>query len=211
MLNQMIICIIGGIGSGKSLTAVKEIISSKQYALTNFNLKNYKNYHRIRFSDVIKKEKSDNERQKDKLVPVVNWEFWEDIRKNNKNFSIYIDEIHNLIHSRRSMSKTNILMSKWVSQIRKICQDSPSNHLYIISQTLRKIDIDFRELTQVFIRCSKVEVGSDVYIINKFYESEISMLDNKRPLHKQIYRGNQYFKYYDSTEMIKFGDADVFI
>jgi len=129
----MIIILLGGIGSGKSLSAVKEIIDTNQYALTNFNLMGIKNFHRIKFADIIKKEKKGLK---------VNWEFWEDVRRKHKNYSIYLDEIHNIIHSRRAMSKTNILMSKWVSQIRKILSDSPNNHLYLISQTMRKIDVD---------------------------------------------------------------------
>jgi hypothetical protein len=52
----MIIIILGGIGSGKTLTAVKEIVDNKQYALTNFKLKNVKNYHRLKIADILIKE-----------------------------------------------------------------------------------------------------------------------------------------------------------
>ena len=80
----MIIAILGNIGEGKSLSIVREIIQKKQYAFVNFNLKNLKNQHRIKFNDVI----IPAEKLKDYRV---NWEFWNDVRKKNPIFSIYID------------------------------------------------------------------------------------------------------------------------
>lgn len=199
----VIICIFGGIGSGKTLTAVKTIVQSGDYCLTNFKLKHIK-HHRIKYSDIIIK----GEKKEDWHV---NWEFWDNIRKNNKNFSIYIDEIHNIIHSRNSMSKSNILMSKWVSQIRKILQDNPNQHLYIISQSIRKIDVDFRELASVFIRCYKMETKKGNYIFVNEYFSSLEAVEYGRPFLRTSFKGSTYYKYYDTTEMIKFGDAEEYI
>ena len=202
----MIIILLGGIGSGKTLSAVKEITDNDQYALTNFNLKNMKNYHRIKVSNILKKYTN----EKDKPDFKVNWEFWEKVRKKHKNYSIYLDEIHNIIHSRRSMSKVNILMSKWVSQIRKILSDSPNNHLYLISQTLRKIDIDFRDLAQIFIWCRKFDINGNIYIKQFWYDGLDMYLMNRRSATK-IFKGNRYFKYYRTGEMITFSDAEQYL
>lgn len=202
----MIIILLGGIGSGKSLSVVKEIVDKKQYALTNFNLKNISNFHRIKVSDILVRIEND----KGKVDFKVNWDFWEKIRKKNKNYSIYLDEIHNIIHARRSMSKVNILMSKWVSQIRKILSDTPNNHLYLISQTLRKIDVDFRDLAQIFIWCRKFEINGNVYIKQYWYNGIESYLMNKRSAVK-VFKGNGYFKYYKTGEMITFSDAEKFL
>lgn len=197
---------MGGIGSGKTLSVVKETIDNKQYALTNFNLINSKNYHRIKVSDILKIYK--NEKGKNDFK--VNWKYWEQVRNQHKNYSIYLDEIHNIIHARRSMSKVNILMSKWVSQIRKILSDTPKNHLYLISQTLRKIDVDFRDLAQIFIWCRKFEIGDKVYIKQYWYDGFDSYLRNRKSAIR-VFRGNDYFKYYDRLRLITFSDAEKFL
>lgn len=198
----MIITIIGGIGSGKSLSCIKIIKESKNYPLTNFNLKNMK-YHRLMLSDILKT--LENEK---KISYEVNWDFWNKQRK--KDFSIYLDEAHNIVHARTSMSLRNRIMNKWISQIRKILSDSPTNHLYIITQLPRMIDVTFRELTQVVIHCSKLEYKNKVYIIQKFYNGfrdyELNICSAKT-----YFLGNPYFKYYNTKELVKFDDADKFI
>lgn len=196
----MIILLLGGIGSGKTLSAVKEIVSNKQYALTNFKL-NIKNYHRIKIGDIITKE--------DKAYNV-NWSYWEKIRKEKSNYSIYLDEVHNIIHSRRSMSKLNIQMSKWVSQIRKILSDSPNNHLYLISQTIRKIDVDFRDLAQLVCVCSKFDMNGNIHIRQRWYTGVEDYIMGKKSI-TRIFKGNKYFKYYKSTELVTFEDAEDFL
>jgi hypothetical protein len=203
---KLIITVLGGIGSGKTLSVVKELADSKNFAFTNFNLKSSlkKKYRRIHVDDVIIR----GEKRKDDRI---NWEFWDDMKKEHKNFSIYLDEVHNLIHSRSSMSKTNILMSKWVSQIRKITSDSPNNHLYLISQTLRKIDVDFRELSQVFIKCQKItSPDGKVWIKRYYYDGLIDYQINKVS-YKRIFLGNPYFKYYNTEEMVKFSDEGTYV
>lgn len=199
----MIILILGGIGSGKTLSIIKQIIDTKQYALTNFKLKGIDNYSRIKVSDIIKDDR-------EKKTKSVNWEYWDSMRKNHDSYSIYLDEIHNLIHSRRSMTKTNILMSKWISQIRKILSDHPKNHIYCISQTIRKIDVDFRELAQIVIECSKVELKSGVFIRQRWYNGVEDYLMKRKTL-TTAFKGDRYFKHYDTRGLVTFSDADEYI
>lgn len=198
----MIIVFVGGIGSGKTLSAVKMIMESKNYALTNFKLKNVGKgfYHQIKFSDVLIKD------EKEKYVGI-NWEFWNKLRDNKKTFSIYLDEIHNVISSRQSTTKRNILMSRWVSQIRKILSDSPNSHLVLITQRFEKLDIDFRELAQIIILCDKFIIGGKVYIKQFFYDGDTNFFMNRHSV-KKVFLANPFFKFFHSLELVKFGEDE---
>ena len=201
----MIICLVGGIGSGKTLSVVKEIVTSNNYPITNFRLKNV-NYHRLKYSDLITEVTDDK-----KKTLKVNWLFWENLRKKHKFFSIYLDEAHNLIGSRASMSKRNQLLSNWISQIRKILSDNPFNHIYIITQNPRRIDINFRELTQVVIECRKAIINKKVIIFQRYYNGFDDYYMRFKAEEKTWFFGNKYFKYYDTTDMVRFSDVEDFV
>lgn len=205
----MIIVLVGGIGSGKTISAVREIIKSKNYPITNFKLKKYK-YHRLKYTDIITETIKTGLDDKQRKIKVVNWAFWDNIRKKHSNFSIYLDEAHNIINSRNSMSKDNILLSKWVSQIRKVLSDSPYNHLYVVTQHSRKIDINFRDLTQIVISCSCIKYKNHTYIIQKFFNGFDNYLRNAHKA-KAYFNADPYFKYYDTMEMVTFDDSDIYL
>jgi len=101
-------------------------------------------------------------------------------------------------------------MSKWVSQIRKILQDNPNNHLYLISQTERKIDVDFRELAQIIIYNIKQKIGEHIFIKQYWYEGIENYEINKCRLKTRFY-ANPYFKNYDYLGLVTFKDAEEFI
>lgn len=193
----MIIVYTGGIGSGKTISAVKSIVKQNRFCYTNFALKNFKNYHRLEFKDLI------NYDDKGK-AQTVNWEFWNNARKEHKDFSIYLDEIHNIISSRRSTSKLNVLASHWVSQIRKILSDSPNNHLVLITQRFYKLDIDFRELAHIIISCRAIHKRGKVYVRHQYFDGDTNYLDGKRSA-SRVFLANPYFKYYNTLEAVKFG------
>ncbi len=207
----MIFLYLGGIGSGKTLSAIKYIVDNHQFCYTNFAMKNYEDYHRIKFEDIIKTEVEEVEgKRKPRVIKNVNWDFWEKARKKHNSFSIVLDEVHNIMHSRTSMTKTNILMSKWISQIRKILSDHPENHLILISQKIRKIDVDARELAQAIIQCKKIELDEGTFIIQDIF-GDIDHYMFGRRMGRKIYRGEQYFKYYDMLDLVTFEDAEQFI
>lgn len=209
----MIICYLGGIGSGKTVSVVREIVLRQQIygsiAFTNFRLKNIE-YTRLKVSDIINEEQYKTQAGNKSVKTSVNWEFWDKVRKSNPAFCIYLDEIHNLIHARNSMSRTNKALSKWVSQIRKMLYDKANNHLFIISQTIRKIDVDFREISQVYIQCKKLIKNNEVYILQTFYNSYDAYLVG-RHYKKKIFRASPFYGFYDTNEIIKFGDAEVYL
>ncbi len=197
----MILVITGNIGSGKSLSIARMIKNRKQFVFTNFRLKGIKNYQRLKFNDIIIQA----EKIKDWRV---NWDFWDKARNKHKSFSIYLDEVHNVISSRESSSKKNILMSRWLAQIRKLTNDSQTNNLILISQTYRKLDVDFRDLTQIYIRCECLELKDKVYIKNKYYSNEERyILDN--PQYTEMFLGNPFFDYFFSKDFITFSDSTV--
>ena len=199
----MIIVYIGGIGSGKTLSVVREILKSKNTAFTNFKLKHNLNYHRLKLSDIMLP--SDEEKSKKFRI---NWEFWEAARK--QNFSIYLDEVHNLINSRQSMSGRNIALSIWISQIRKILSDSKTSHCYLITQNMRKLDVNFRDLAQVIILCNKFMKRDKTYILQTYYNG-IDDFEYGKHSCRLKFLADPYFKYYDTNELISFGDSEEYI
>lgn len=108
------------------------------------------------------------------------------------------------------MTKTNILMSRWISQIRKILQDNPKNHIYLISQTMRKIDVDFRELAQLIAVCRKYQIKEKTYIKRTWYAGINGYMTGKK-LRTDAFLGNPYFKNYTTEEIIKFSDLGEYI
>jgi hypothetical protein len=226
----MIIIISGGVGSGKSLTAVRNLVksSSIRRVFTNFKVKNIKNYYRLKKADVIIKEE-DGKKVKYKL----NSEFWD----NNRNTDIFLDEMHNLISSRRSMTLQNQVMGEWIAQIRKLWGEQgdqsyldllkklnnkafsllidditlKSNNIFILTQKVRKIDVNFRELAHVYIQCSKKVINKGknkaVIIVNNYWfgddnYSAIELYEMGQKPKTRVFYGNDYFKYYDSYEFV---------
>lgn len=219
----MIFFIIGGIGSGKTITAVKEIVDNqhKNFPITNFKLKNI-NYHRLKVSDIVQMNYETKKYE-------INWKFWEDIRAKHKNFSIYLDEAGYLASSRSSMTGYNKQMIIWVSQVRKILADSENNHLYIISQRFNSVDIGFRELSHAIVLCTKLKLcpkcetmadlctckkkDFQIWIVNYMFDNIlVSDLDitaeTLAEARKIPFCANPYFNYYESAEIVKFGESE---
>ena len=200
----MIITIIGGIGSGKSLSCLKYIKESSNFPITNFNLLRIK-FKRLALSDIMKEVTDEKGKVKSYRV---NWEYWENMRK--RNFSIYLDEANNIISARASNSLKNRTLNKWISQIRKILSDSTTNHIYIVTQLPRMIDVIFRDLTQVVISCRLIESGARVYVLQKFYNG-FNNYEMGNCAAKSYFLANPYFKYYNTKEMVRFEDGEKFV
>lgn len=198
----MIIIYTGTIGSGKTVRAVREIFqtqSKNRITFTNFEVKGIKNIHRLKWNNIIE--------QVDEKNFKVNWGFWNKMRKKYKNFSIFLDEAQSIIHSRSAMTVKNKLMTIWVSQIRKILNDSPVNHLYIISQRINRIDIAFRELADLIIHHQRIKIGDKTVIVGYYFHS-LYEYDIFAPFFKDYFLANPFFKYYDTTKIVKFGETE---
>ena len=226
----MIIAVIGGIGSGKSVYATKKVIESPHHCFVNFNIRT-NNSTRIR-KDMIVETLTTGTTKTGKPIQekAVNFDFWNKQLKTYGNFNIFLDEVHNLIHSRQAMTKWNTLASIWISQIRKILGDKEETAIYLISQRLKRIDIAFRDLLHHLIYCEKVPTGhfAKTNIMHKgAVTTKLLPLIMIRQLHfigtyctdkyeaykygaksydfKTQFYANPYFQYYDSYE--QFGDT----
>lgn len=205
---SMIIIYLGGIGSGKTISAVRDIYNHPDnFPYTGFALKKMK-HHRLIFDDIIISDVN----KSGKKVPVdVNWNFWKTAREEHKNFSIYLDEAHNIISSRSSMSRRNKLMSNWISQIRKILYTSPKNHIHIISQTYRRLDINFRELAHVFVECKSMKMSNGaVWVKQEFFNGIDDYMMNKRT-GRCAFLANPFFRFYNTYEIDDMGSGEEYI
>ena len=216
----MIKIIVGGVGSGKTITAVKHVINRKQKVFCNFELKNYPNHERLKIEHIIKEIITENPRGKPTIKYSVNWDFWKDLIKSGTKFDIYIDEAHNIINSRRGMKSFSICFIKWLTQIRKILGENENNHIYFITQRITSVDIVVRELAYEVIWCFKIIKIVDnkknvyifnyvfsgyncLYLFNYFLETEQTYKICKRT----YFYANSYFKFYNSYELIEFNDV----
>ena len=63
----MIIIMLGGIGEGKTLAMIKDIVDNDQMVFTNFKLKKIKKYHRIKITDIINKPYTEEQQIGEKI------------------------------------------------------------------------------------------------------------------------------------------------
>lgn len=202
----MIIIFVGGIGSGKTLSIIKELVERSKYsrAFVNFSTRNIPNTERIRLDWIVGKTQVEKGK---KLVEkkTVNWEFWNALKNEKKRFSIYLDEVHNILDSRRSASTYSVLISHWLSQIRKVLEQSERDHLYVITQKINRVDIRIRDLAHWIIECEKVIHDEKVIILRRYYRGIEAYMRNECA-RTTYFIGNPYFKYYDSYELVDFGN-----
>lgn len=213
------IAIVGQKGSGKTTSAVRYAVLRQNHAFTNYKI-DLPNVTRLKMEHLIKKDKKNKS---------VNYAFWNDCLKKYGGYDIYIDEIHNIAHSRRAMSTTNILLSKWMAQIRKILGDSETNHLYMISQRLQRIDVSFRDLLDKIVYCVKIRTPTliptivnergkkrkkmlpQTYILQHHFDGEFCVekfmqfmeYAQKTYSYRNYYLANEYYKYFDSYELVQ--------
>lgn len=165
----MIRIFLGNVGSGKTISAVKELVDTKDnpYKLPTFSniiTKKKGKYglpknFAIKRDMLIKKEvvriKKDGTEE---FKLSFNKEFWVKQRDEHNGFNIVLDEAHTLIDARRFMSKQNKIMNDFMALIRKIAQN-PNNDatLTLISQLDNRIDLTAREL------CTEVRYHIGLY------------------------------------------------
>lgn len=139
----MIRIFLGNLGSGKTASAVREVINdgSGRKTYTNIKLKDVKNAILIRPENVVKKTENEKKTSFD-----LNIEFWQ---KQKKPLNILWDEIHLTANSRTSMSKINIIFSRFITMARRITgfDEKGYGHLIFIAQSERTIDVNIKELS----------------------------------------------------------------
>lgn len=172
----MIVGIIGDRGSGKTLYMVKE-------ALTNYKRKRQviANFHLVNFPKIKGCKKPE----------LLDMSFITDFKKQLHNICLLIDEIYIYIDSRNSASKQNRIWSYFFNQTRKRDVD-----LYYSTQFFHQVDKRLRSNTELFIFPSIIKVDGVMYIKIKVCKR------NGKVIKLFAFKGNDYFKYYDTDEII---------
>jgi hypothetical protein len=227
----MIRIILGGIGSGKTLTAVMKMSESALPIFTNIQTAS-PNAIRLKHSMIMTDVQANPNTKHTRKA--VNWDFWKQAIAKYQNFHIYIDELHNIMSARRSMSGNNICMAEWVSQIRKITGASEVSDFVVISQELSRIDVALRDLATEIIYCEKKETPQKIatrclqngrmvtkilpttYIMTYYFrgtncvEKYWLFRDQRQRTYdrRSYYLANGYFKLYDSYQIVDFGESE---
>lgn len=143
---------LGNVGSGKTLSEVREMVLNKKNRITYSNITPTKigmqttlKHIRPLTAENIFIVKGEGKQKKYE----VNEQFWKSIKV---PINIVIDETHNLLDSRNSQSKVNRVVTSWQSAIRRILGETESGYgeLVYITQLIDSIDVRSRELaTQI--------------------------------------------------------------
>lgn len=147
---------LGNVGSGKTASAVRELIMNDSGRLTYSNIitKKISNNRLLSRDMIIKKEVVGQKKNGDLIYDrKLNIEFWEDLKKSGEALNVIIDEAHTLVNPRRAMSKQNIIMTDWIALLRRILgsNDAGYGQLIMISQLRRRIDPIAREMSNLFV------------------------------------------------------------
>lgn len=190
----MIVGIIGGIGSGKTLTMTKLLFDD------------YKKGYDIFTNFGIKFEQFDKELEKHGVVNKLDNEFFENYAKSKFNIinsTVAIDEAHVFIDSRRAASPRNKVFSKFITQSRKrsvdlyyTTQDKSTFHF----ETSGQVDLRLRKLTDYIVFCSLYSINGKVFVVNEWYDNALLYIGRK------VFHGNPYFSKYDTNEIIDISD-----
>ena len=149
---------LGNVGSGKTANEVREMVlnRTKRITFSNIIMKQPKitpHVKRLTFDKIITKQVVDTkkDRKTGEEKPIyelaLNLDFW---KKNKDPLNIVLDEAHSILNSRRSMSKTNILMTDWVALIRRVLgsTDAGYGEFVLITQLPYRIDNICRDMAQ---------------------------------------------------------------
>lgn len=148
----MIKIILGNVGSGKTAFAVREMYLNQLKRKTYSNIiTTVKNQVDINASMILKREvtgykKSNATGEKEEVYKdSLNVEYWKNIKE---PINVVLDEAHSILNSRRSMSKTNIIITDWLSLIRRVLgsSDSGSGELIFITQLAKRLDVIARDM-----------------------------------------------------------------
>lgn len=180
----MIIISLGNPGSGKTVSIVREMAKNVTNRKTYSNIMTNKIKNNILISPemIVKKEIIRIKKKRSgETEPVyemkLNTDFWKNI---NEPIDVILDEAHSIINARRAMSKVNVIITDWLSLIRRVIGQSDSGYgrLVLISQLSRRLDPIARDMaTQVrYHRCHYMKTCKKCY----YYWNENS--DTPEPL-----------------------------
>jgi len=146
---------LGQVGSGKTLSAVRETAAGGQGfpVVSNIRMPKAHNVIPLKAEHIIRKEQVKEKRDGTPVYELkLNEQYWKDLLVQHGAIDIIIDEAHQLGNARRSMSHVNIIMSDFMALLRRILgsKDGRTGRLTLITQLPRRLDVVMREMaTQV--------------------------------------------------------------
>jgi len=154
----MIKIYLGNPGSGKTLSAVREMVMHQDRGILNYTniipMRKIKNLRTIDSGMIFIKEVIGAKRDGTPIESLkMNVDYWKDI---DKKINVVLDEAHTVMNPRRSMSKVNIIMTDWLALIRRVLGNRAegSGDLVLITQLWNRIDIIARDMcTHVRYHC----------------------------------------------------------
>lgn len=173
---------VGTMGSGKTLSMVKE---ARKYQENGFTV--YSNFH-LSFPHVLL--------TKDLVKKMLKGEF------ELENAVLLLDEVHQIVDSRRGTSTKGVLFSYLVNQSRK-----KSVRIFMTTQFFSQIDGRIRLSTSLVVKCRSFKLN-DYTIITETLYKQVSA-DDFASFKIISYIGNDYFDMYDSGEAIYLGNMDM--
>lgn len=177
----MIIGIIGGMGTGKTLT------------MTYYLYKDYLNKRKI-FANYMLNFKFEK----------LNKTFFQNYAESKFNLiksSIGLDELHVFLDSRSAMAKKNKMMTKFITQSRKRDVDLYYTTQDISFETFHRsgqVDLRLRKLTDMLILCNYKKIKNKHYVIN-------TILFNGRRT-KKVINATEILSKYNTYEIIDFNE-----
>jgi len=149
----MIRIFLGNVGSGKSLSIIREMVDDETHYFSNIQTKS-KGKHALKNNHVIKRDmilhKEVKKIRKDGTVDYeikFNKDYWLKQKEKYGHFNVVLDEFHTLMEARKFMSKQNRVMGDFLALIRKVCSDSlHESSLTLISQLDSRIDTIARQM-----------------------------------------------------------------
>lgn len=145
IFSQMIQVYVGGMGSGKSACAVRNLCinPSRKITFSNIITKGIPNNILLEPGMIFKKELIGTKKTGEEIFDYkINEQFWQETVAKYKSVNLIIDEVHFMYDSRRSMSKKNILMNNFLSMIRRALGKNTAGYglLTLITQYERRLD-----------------------------------------------------------------------
>jgi predicted Zn-ribbon and HTH transcriptional regulator len=150
----MIRIVLGQIGSGKTAHIVREIVKNQSDRITysNINIFDCPNAIKIK-PEMIIKVNDDAKTKKEKYK--VNVEYWQKQVSEGAKINVVLDEAHTLLNARRGASTINVVMTDFLSMLRRVIGANSQiyGELILITQLERRLDVISREMAQNITYC----------------------------------------------------------
>jgi hypothetical protein len=207
----MIKIILGNVGSGKTAGVVREMLENQdKIYYTNIDIygRNTKHIKKILPEHIIKKELVKVQKNGEEIFKLsFNKEFWIKQIEKEQMLNVVIDEAHIFFNPRRSMSKLNIIMSDFLSLLRRVVGGvgGEKGELILITQLSRRLDIIAKEMATNVVYC----VNHQIKKCNRC--KNILKQNNEQP--ESLFKckcGGRYKVIKNIVEQWKFKNMDLF-